>query len=171
MTNDQIIASATVHDAEPNPLAFKNPYGKESSLLRHGYEPSYAKKQKKQVTNFTKPKKKRKWPILSQLKPFQPYALFARIECRLCVRLEPRPYLVPTAEKKSKYRKHLKKIKNMNDEVLGHLREARAILNDELPKSRESAIVIAKIEEAILWRQENLRLRQPAINEEQKKPD
>jgi len=53
----------------------------------------------------------------------------------------------------------------MNDEVLGHLREARAILNDELPKSRESAIVITKIEEAILWRQENLRLRTPASNE------
>lgn len=47
------------HESD-NPLAFKNPYGKESSLLRHGYEPSYAKKQKKQVTNFTKPKKKRK---------------------------------------------------------------------------------------------------------------
>ena len=59
----------------------------------------------------------------------------------------------------------------MNDEVLWHLREARAILNDELPKSRESAIVITKIEEAILWRQENLRLRTPAKKEEKKKPD
>jgi hypothetical protein len=60
MTSAEIIASANVTDPESNPLAFKNPYGKESSLLRHGYEPSYAKKQKKQVTNFTKPKKKRK---------------------------------------------------------------------------------------------------------------
>jgi len=52
----------------------------------------------------------------------------------------------------------------MYDDVLGHLREARAILNDETKKgygSRETALVITKIDEALLWRQENLRLRQP----------
>ena len=57
----------------------------------------------------------------------------------------------------------------MNDKVLGHLREARAILNDEAKAgqgSRESAITIRKIDEAILWRQESLRLRTEPINTE-----
>lgn len=56
----------------------------------------------------------------------------------------------------------------MNDDVLGHLREARAILNDETKAgqgSRETALVITKIDEALLWRQENLRLRTPAKDE------
>lgn len=58
-----LIHDMTPHpDTDKNEIAFliTNPYGKESAMLRHGYEPSYSKKQKKQVTNFTKPKKKRK---------------------------------------------------------------------------------------------------------------
>jgi len=55
----------------------------------------------------------------------------------------------------------------MNDDVLGHLRAARAILNDEVKDgkgSRDVAIVITKIDEALLWRQEVLRLRAPIVN-------
>ena len=55
----------------------------------------------------------------------------------------------------------------MNDDVLGHLREARAILNDEIKDgkgSREVALVITKIDEALLWRQEVLNLRRPSGN-------
>jgi hypothetical protein len=58
-------------------------------------------------------------------------------------------------------------IEIMHDDVLGHLREARAILNDETKEgkgSREVALVITKIDEALLWRQEVLRLRQPIKN-------
>jgi len=58
-------------------------------------------------------------------------------------------------------------IETMNDDVLGHLSLARALLNDELKEgkgSRETALVITKIDEALLWRQENLRLRQPVEN-------
>jgi hypothetical protein len=61
----------------------------------------------------------------------------------------------------------------MNDDVLGHLREARAILNDETKEgngSREVAIVITKIDEALLWRQEVNRLRQPNENHSNEKP-
>ena len=53
------------------------------------------------------------------------------------------------------------------DDVLGHLREARAILNDESKAgkgSREVALVITKIDEAILWRQEVLKQREPILN-------
>lgn len=56
----------------------------------------------------------------------------------------------------------------MNDDVLGHLREARALLNDETKEgkgSREVALVITKIDEALLWRQEVLRMRVPVVNE------
>lgn len=55
----------------------------------------------------------------------------------------------------------------MYDDVLGHLREARALLNDETKEgkgNREVALVITKIDEALLWRQEVLRLRQPVEN-------
>ena len=55
----------------------------------------------------------------------------------------------------------------MEDHVLGHLREARAILNDETKDgkgSRETALAITKIDEALLWRQENIRLRQSVEN-------
>lgn len=60
----------------------------------------------------------------------------------------------------------------MNDDVLGHLREAKALLNDEQKEgkgSRETALVITKIDEALLWRQENLRLRQPIENHSSEK--
>ena len=68
----------------------------------------------------------------------------------------------------------------MNDDILAHLREARALCKDEeqetitkegssfgnfSKRSRELALVITKIDEAILWRQEDLRLKQPPINE------
>ncbi len=57
----------------------------------------------------------------------------------------------------------------MNDEVLGKLREARALLNDESEgglSSRELSVAVTHIETAILWRQEDLRLKQPPINED-----
>jgi hypothetical protein len=55
----------------------------------------------------------------------------------------------------------------MNDDVLGHLREARALLNDEMKEgkgNREVSLVITKIDEALLWRQEVLRMREPVQN-------
>lgn len=54
------------------------------------------------------------------------------------------------------------------DEVLGKLREAKALLNDEARTgggSRELSIVITKIDEALLWRCEDSRLKQPPIDE------
>lgn len=56
----------------------------------------------------------------------------------------------------------------MNDLVLGHLREARALLFDEKQAgkgSRELSIVVTEIDTAILWRQEDLRLKTPLVNE------
>lgn len=60
----------------------------------------------------------------------------------------------------------------MNDEVLGHLREARALLNDEKNaggNSRELSVTITKIDTAILWRQEDLRLKTPHKDEVENK--
>jgi hypothetical protein len=54
------------------------------------------------------------------------------------------------------------------DDVLGFLREARAVLLEEKTNgagSRESSVCATNIDTAILWRQEVLRLRQPEINE------
>ena len=56
----------------------------------------------------------------------------------------------------------------MQDNILGFLREARAELleqKDSGLNSRELAIVLTHIDTAILWRQEDLRLKTPAINE------
>ena len=56
----------------------------------------------------------------------------------------------------------------MNDDVLGHLREARAILNDETKAgkgSRETSLVITKIDEALMWRERDLSLKTPPVNE------
>ena len=57
---------------------------------------------------------------------------------------------------------------NMNDEALGKLREARASLMEERDAgkgSRELSVALTEIDSAILWRQEDLRLKQPPINE------
>ncbi len=60
----------------------------------------------------------------------------------------------------------------MNDDVLGHLREARACLYDERDdpenpagNSRALAMAITKIDEALLWRVEDLRLKAPTLDE------
>lgn len=56
----------------------------------------------------------------------------------------------------------------MNDKILGHLREALVCCKDEQSDkfgSRELSLVMTKIEEAILWRQEDLRRRTPEKNE------
>lgn len=53
--------------------------------------------------------------------------------------------------------------------ILGHLREARAAaleMSEAGRGSREMSLTITKIDEALLWRCEDLRLRRPAINEE-----
>jgi hypothetical protein len=58
--------------------------------------------------------------------------------------------------------------KNMNDDVLGKLREARCLLLEERDSgkpSRELSIVLTEIDTAILWRQEDLRLKLPVLNE------
>lgn len=59
----------------------------------------------------------------------------------------------------------------MNDEILGHLREARAKLIDEREagkNSRELSIVLTEVETAILWRQYDLQLKTPANNDTNK---
>lgn len=59
----------------------------------------------------------------------------------------------------------------MNDEILGHLLEARAKLVDEREQgnnSRELSIVLTEVETAILWRQYDLQLKKPANNDTNK---
>lgn len=56
----------------------------------------------------------------------------------------------------------------MGDKVLACLREARAAIiseQDTCGKSREGAIQVTHIDTAILWRQEEVRLKAPAENE------
>lgn len=58
----------------------------------------------------------------------------------------------------------------MYDNLLGHLREVRANAleeNETGGRSRELSLVLTKIDEAILWRQEDLRLKAPAVNEQE----
>lgn len=63
----------------------------------------------------------------------------------------------------------------MSDEVLGKLREARALLLEEKEEggsSRELSIALTEIDTAILWRQEDLRLKKAPVNlEEQNRKD
>ncbi len=56
----------------------------------------------------------------------------------------------------------------MGDNVLGFLREARAALLDERDNggnSRELSVTLTEIDTAILWRQSDLQLKTPPINE------
>lgn len=56
----------------------------------------------------------------------------------------------------------------MDDKVLRFLREARAAILEEQEmcgKSREGAIQLTHIDTAILWRQEETRLKAPVVNE------
>ena len=56
----------------------------------------------------------------------------------------------------------------MTDEVLGKLREARALLLEERDggkNSRELSVCLTEIDTAILWRQHDLQLKAPAVNE------
>lgn len=53
----------------------------------------------------------------------------------------------------------------MHDNVISHLREARGILAEETQAgngSREISLAITKIDEAILWRKEDHRLKEPS---------
>lgn len=52
----------------------------------------------------------------------------------------------------------------MRDSILAHLQEARSEALIDPAKGRELSLVVTKIEEAILWRQEDLRLKRPAEN-------
>jgi hypothetical protein len=56
----------------------------------------------------------------------------------------------------------------MIDGLLGFLQEARAAAltenEDKARRSRELSLVLTKIDEAILWRQEDLRLKAPVEN-------
>ena len=57
----------------------------------------------------------------------------------------------------------------MDDAVLGYLREARAALlveREEGQNSRELSITLTEIDTAILWRQHDLQIKAPPINEE-----
>ncbi len=54
------------------------------------------------------------------------------------------------------------------DEVLGKLREARALLLDERDggkNSRELSVCLTEIDTAILWRQHDLQLKAEPVNE------
>lgn len=56
----------------------------------------------------------------------------------------------------------------MNDDVLGYLREARAGLLEERENgkgSRELSVTLTEIDTAILWRQQDLTLKLPPVNE------
>lgn len=57
----------------------------------------------------------------------------------------------------------------MNDEVLGKLREARALLLDERStnhgNTRELSVCLTEIDTAILWRQHDLQMKAPVKNE------
>lgn len=54
--------------------------------------------------------------------------------------------------------------------ALGMIREARALLHDEngivSKQTRQLSVVITKLDEAILWRQWDMRLKEPPIDEE-----
>lgn len=50
----------------------------------------------------------------------------------------------------------------MADSVLGFLQDAREMALNDPAKSRELSLVITKIDEAILWRSEDLRLKSPS---------
>lgn len=55
------------------------------------------------------------------------------------------------------------------DDVLGKLREARALLLEERDRdenSRELSVCLTHIDTSILWRQEDLRLKKPPVNME-----
>lgn len=54
-----------------------------------------------------------------------------------------------------------------NCEALGMIREARALLRDEAKtaNSRELAMVLTKLDEAELWRQRDMQLKTPGVNE------
>lgn len=56
----------------------------------------------------------------------------------------------------------------MGNSILGHLREALAECKyeSEHSRSRELSLVMTKIDEAILWRQSDMQLKEPPINEE-----
>ena len=51
-------------------------------------------------------------------------------------------------------------------EALGLIREARAMLRDEAAtkSSRELAMVLTKLDEAELWRQRDMQLKEPTQN-------
>ena len=56
----------------------------------------------------------------------------------------------------------------MYDDVIGKLREARALLLEEKDKglsSKQLSVTLTEIETAILWRQEDLRLKLLVVNE------
>ncbi len=56
----------------------------------------------------------------------------------------------------------------MDETVLGHLRKARAALLEERETgkgSRELSVTLTLIDTAILWRQQDLTLKLPAVNE------
>lgn len=58
----------------------------------------------------------------------------------------------------------------MNDNTLGFLRQARAELlmeREQGGNSRELSVALTEIDTAILWRQWDLQLKQPAINEKE----
>ncbi len=55
------------------------------------------------------------------------------------------------------------------DHVLGHLRQARALLLEERDagqNSRELSVALTEVDAAILWRQEDLRLKKPTIDKQ-----
>lgn len=56
--------------------------------------------------------------------------------------------------------------KMKNCEALGMIREARALLRDEAKdaNSRELAMVLTKLDEAELWRQRDMQLKEPPQN-------
>lgn len=62
----------------------------------------------------------------------------------------------------------MNKENEMEDKALGYLRMARAELleeRDDGKGSRELSVTLTEIDTAILWRQQDLSLKQPTVNE------
>lgn len=56
----------------------------------------------------------------------------------------------------------------MDDKALGFMREARAALledRDSGGNSRELSVALTEIDTAILWRQQDLQMKRPIVNE------
>lgn len=55
----------------------------------------------------------------------------------------------------------------MDNAILGFLRQARAeaLIEGDRKRSRENSLVVTKIDEAILWQERDMQLKEPVLNQ------